>query len=1163
MRHLIYRAYLLAFVVIVAFTPSVWGQKSYVLALGSEGSSTLVIAEGEGKEDNVAYLTDGGRKSGGIGSATIDGESIFVFLKDNHVRHLIVTCSHPHDDHIGGLIALLKSDRMLELNLNKLDFVESGFKKDGTGGRLYDIYEDYWKAKPQRPLKANPHSADNKDAFAEIETKSTRVSASNFVYEAKGDAGLHGRSVITTYQLERNGKSVRLTDFDDADDELVRKWAEWAAAAPNQRKPDIEIMPHHGTGLERTDVSPLFAEAIKPKDVIFSVNARNRYVHPRWNTVRLCLAELGEYHVHFTAGTDNLLVTHEGLQTVDTAMPPLHRFLKVIAPKVEAVQDKIALYHEASDLTKAQRGWLKTYTDWVEGCAEVCRDWNVPKRIWPKFRDIPSDEGLLSRIPLVDPKEPKSGGGIGSSINPIWPSPAHTERASFYPNTGSVKEHFKASNNQFRIAQSKIEAKASPPLTRFNVMSRRGPIFGGIAIGNEFVCKDGKAISAKVEYLRNEESLAYPRIVVVFKPNIGEQRDVVFEGFTTTELWAAYRFLNPDEGVKSQFELEAGEPGLVGIEENLRLWGAPVWSFGIHPAIANTHLAVDGMRLDMCLSHDRAPGWLPPLPPRGWFENYQWYDEAAAIRIVGSDVVVSAVNGRQNSLMRFRLWGKPVPNWIESGADSTLAQLQSSVSAESRLRFKALVAKVEGLDKTPAFRLALDPLTNVTNRDSLEKELKKRELADTPVGQIRLLLFDANNALLTKSKKADFDNEREWALLLADELEEITKKMKGDIQLSDTPAFKLLVKRLRIEVEVRNQLKINPSDPAAKKQMLVEIRKQLATFAKAEKLSESPEYVSIDWQLFAEGEVLSELSIFLKTEPSNLKYPSETYVSALLIELDAVSRFDRFAKLVSVLRWVKQETQTLPKLGGALSPKRLNVPPAFFFRDVFVSPKDDDADQRERAIFQFDPAEISKIEFKGWKSESDELNVAVDSEGKWAVTRSPPQYSLDPNKIDGFLSMLSTTRAKQYLTGGLAPEYGFGDANVALRVILTKRVDRSNWFKLTDQSLVMLQKAIVPIRVRQKLNRILDGSTLKDKELSQEDFVGELTKRLSKTEMLIYKDIILINASETIEIFLGGPADGGLTYYAWISTLPKNTPLVTVDAGRFQLIKKSFSVFEK
>jgi hypothetical protein len=96
-----------------------------------------------------------------------------------------------------------------------------------------------------------------------------------------------------------------------------------------------------------------------------------------------------------------------------------------------------------------------------------------------------------------------------------------------------------------------------------------------------------------------------------------------------------------------------------------------------------------------------------------------------------------------------------------------------------------------------------------------------------------------------------------------------------------------------------------------------------------------------------------------------------------------------------------------------------------------------EADLRDRAIFQFDPAQIVGLEFKGWKGNAGfvtDLNFAKGKDGVWAVTKSPGPYTVDPKKIDAFLTLVSNTTVKTFLNTGLAPDQGFGDDKIALGI---------------------------------------------------------------------------------------------------------------------------------
>jgi hypothetical protein len=67
------------------------------------------------------------------------------------------------------------------------------------------------------------------------------------------------------------------------------------------------------------------------------------------------------------------------------------------------------------------------------------------------------------------------------------------------------------------------------------------------------------------------------------------------------QLEAAYNLLQPTSVITAGYKkgaIRADDPGLVGMYKN----NGDSWQFGIHPAIADTPLAQDAMRLDMFLA---------------------------------------------------------------------------------------------------------------------------------------------------------------------------------------------------------------------------------------------------------------------------------------------------------------------------------------------------------------------------------------------------------------------------------------------------------------------------------------------------------------------------------------------------------------------------------
>jgi hypothetical protein len=112
---------------------------------------------------------------------------------------------------------------------------------------------------------------------------------------------------------------------------------------------------------------------------------------------------------------------------------------------------------------------------------------------------------------------------------------------------------------------------------------------------------------------------------------------------------------------------------------------------------------------------------------------------------------------------------------------------------------------------------------------------------------------------------------------------------------------------------------------------------------------------------------------------------------------------------------------------------------AVFTLPKFVFDQFAEADLRDRSIFQFDPAKITAIEFKGWGAAGfvTDLHFEKNKEGVWAVTKSPGPYTVDPKKIETFLTVLNTTNVKAFLPGVPTVEQGFGDVKVSLIIVLT------------------------------------------------------------------------------------------------------------------------------
>jgi hypothetical protein len=154
-------------------------------------------------------------------------------------------------------------------------------------------------------------------------------------------------------------------------------------------------------------------------------------------------------------------------------------------------------------------------------------------------------------------------------------------------------------------------------------------------------------------------------------------------------------------GKRVGIELDNSDCALVGIDEqSSEKNGARVqnaWFFSIHPAIANTLVAEDAMRLDMLLAHPPVESLAPDL--KGVSRpTYQWYDIQSNIEVSNGRVLVSPRDGKNSPLMRFRIWEQTIPDWARDQ--------RSAKDSEFLKRFKLTAEKVGVLD-TPACRLAI------------------------------------------------------------------------------------------------------------------------------------------------------------------------------------------------------------------------------------------------------------------------------------------------------------------------------------------------------------------------------------------------------------------------------------------------------------------------
>lgn len=300
-----------AFVALAFFDQATNAQEAHILDLRGPGSSSVFVSQ----SDRTAYITDGGKgKHRGLMGASMDGKPILNSLLDRGIERLVITCSHPHSDHADGLLDMVRTDEIMNKQFKEIHFVDSDVP---SNKRLHDSFVEKWG--PNHGERVKEHVAMNKNVLGQFSSATSSVKAQNFAYDPsaynpKATSHVHGRCVITLYELERNGKKHRIVDFDDAETRLVNEWAKWAGELPEARRPNTVLLPHHGSS--HNDIQALLIdERIRPTNAVITVNEKNQYKHPGPDVLQKVMRALGKENVYFSSSDGNLVLTESGIRS--------------------------------------------------------------------------------------------------------------------------------------------------------------------------------------------------------------------------------------------------------------------------------------------------------------------------------------------------------------------------------------------------------------------------------------------------------------------------------------------------------------------------------------------------------------------------------------------------------------------------------------------------------------------------------------------------------------------------------------------------------------------------------------------------------------------------------------------------------------------------------
>ncbi len=663
----------LLLVLLTTAVPPAAGQEAHYLALGQEGAASVILD----RQARTAFITDGGKRGqGGIAGARIEGRTVLDYLKEHGVRRLVLTCSHPHRDHAGGLEELVQDSEIL--SFNEIDFVDNEYAA-APGSRARSLYDLFQQALGEHagPLRVRYFSARNQDAFRDIAASAQSVRPGNYVYDPDAlprdpDAlprDPHDQTVITHYDVFDGQRQTRVVDFDDASSRLIRHWAE----SQLPQIANVLIVPHHGS--RRNDLSPVLDNVARHglENVVLSVNRANRYSHPAPVVLRTLVERLGPEHVYVTDSEigDNITISPDGVSYANDSRQPKERLARFVRAQIHRYEADYRSLLQNASTSPASRLAV------TNGTPEEIADGLLNSRLFDSTRDAEKFKRLIRG--LLD---------LGSTLDLVEGTNDQQRRhlllqaaRALVPLTlGSLPDAIPSDTARSGIARwlnmidrsavtgsSHRDARAA----RFRSLAQSPiPRWGGVVLGNAVNYRGSRPQSVNfVDAPSLFEDLPSGGMItlrVVFE----DGSTVEYADFTPDELWSAYNFVQPIDALHEAYgdDLPRGSAGLIGISE--RAPGGEAWSFAVHPAIAGSVLARDAMRLDMLIAGaERAndlPGGLDRVP---WGEvdywTYQWTDAEAEITTSDGRLVVSPVAEPATCMLRVRLVSWDVPDWFD------------------------------------------------------------------------------------------------------------------------------------------------------------------------------------------------------------------------------------------------------------------------------------------------------------------------------------------------------------------------------------------------------------------------------------------------------------------------------------------------------------------
>jgi hypothetical protein len=265
-------------------------------------------------------------------------------MEGQQVNHLVISCSHPHSDHNGGILALMKKPEAFfqDKAMTQPRFAQITFIDDAVPTSLYASLRTNLVNNPA--LMVKHINATGINAYRDISKPGDAVFIENIPYTSTTQAGVHGRSLVTRIVLSDGHTNI---DFDDADSAVIGKTVGQLKMRGDVRV-DSFVVPHHGSAFH--DIEPILA--LSPRQAIITVNPENPYGHPAPKILLSLMDKLGPENVLFTGSKDYIEMSPKGLGHANFTAADSESYLLFVRPNLKRAIEKKTL---TPDLAKTYK----------------------------------------------------------------------------------------------------------------------------------------------------------------------------------------------------------------------------------------------------------------------------------------------------------------------------------------------------------------------------------------------------------------------------------------------------------------------------------------------------------------------------------------------------------------------------------------------------------------------------------------------------------------------------------------------------------------------------------------------------------------------------------------------------------------------------------------